>query len=138
MKEFNYTLSEGIFKGLRRFSHDSDNLVECHNLAPAEGGLDLHDYITSMNESASFGGTGFVTPSTATRTITLNVSDFVDSSDVATATVYIDAVNKGTTDANGDITITGVEVGGHALKITKTGYTDSDADDLYNDFIMVI
>jgi len=52
--------------------------------------------------------------------------------------VFIDTVNKGTTDADGLITITDVTVGSHAIKMTKTGYEDSDTDTLINDFIMVI
>ena len=141
MKEFNFKLKDTLFAGLRKFPNnprEDKALIECHNLAPVEGGLELHEYVTSMNESTSFGGLGSESASETTRTITINVADFVDLSDLQTVTVFIDEVNKGTTDANGLITITSVTVGSHAIKMTKTGYTDSDADTLINDFIMVI
>lgn len=141
MKEFNFKLKDTLFAGLRKFSNnprEDEALIECHNLAPAEGGLELHEYVTSMNEAASFGGLGSESPSATTRTITINVSDFVDLADLQTVTVYIDSVDKGTTDANGLITIADVTVGSHAIKMTKTGYSDSDVDTLINDFIMVI
>jgi hypothetical protein len=54
MKEFNFKLDEVLFTGLRRFSRiprRSGEAVECHNLAPAERGLELHEYVVSMNES---------------------------------------------------------------------------------------
>jgi hypothetical protein len=54
MKEFNFKLDEVLFTGLRRFSRiprRSGEAVECHNLAPAERGLKLHEYVVSMNES---------------------------------------------------------------------------------------
>lgn len=141
MKEFNFKIKDTIFNGLRRFSNnqrEDEMLIECHNLAPAENGLELHEYITSMNESASFGGVGEEAADSTTRSITLNVNDFVTLVDLETVSVYLDAVLKGTTDVNGDITIADVEVGGHALYMTKTGYKDSNLDTIYNDFIMVI
>lgn len=141
MKEFNFRMKDTLFAGLRKFSNDQrrdEALVVCHNLAPAERGLELHEYITSMNETASFGGLGVVEASETTRTITINVADFITDADLQTVTVFIDEVNKGTTDANGLITIEDVTVGNHAIKMTKTGYTDSDSDTLVNDYIMVI
>jgi hypothetical protein len=141
MKEFNFKLDDTLFAGLRRFSNnprENGALIECHNLAPAEKGLELHEYITSMNEAASFGGLGVESASAATRTITVNVADFISDDDLQTVVVFIDEVNKGTTDADGLITIADVTVGNHAIKMTKAGYTDSDADTLINDYIMVI
>jgi len=141
VKEFNYKLKDTLFEGLRKFPNnprENGSVVECHNLAPAENGLELHDYIYSLNEAASFGGLGSETAVATTRDITINVADFVSDADLATVTVFIDTVNKGTTDADGLITITDVTVGSHAIKMTKTGYEDSDTDTLINDFIMVI
>lgn len=141
MKEFNFKMKDTLFAGLRKFTNDQrrdEALVECHNLAPAERGLELHEYVTSMNEAASFGGLGAESASETTRTITINVTDFIDDTDLQTVTVFIDEVDKGTTDANGLITIADVTVGSHAIKMTKTAYTDSDADTLINDYIMVI
>ena len=141
MKEFNFKLKDTLFAGLRKFPNnprENESLIECHNLAPAEGGLELHEYVTSMNEATSFGGLGTESASTTTRTITINVADFINLSDLQTVTVFIDEVSKGTTDANGLITIADVTVGSHAIKMTKTGYSDSDADTLINDYIMVI
>ena len=141
MKEFNFKLKDTLFTGLRKFPNnprEDGTLVECHNLVPAEDGLELHEYVTSMNEAASFGGLGSESASDTTRTITINVADFVDLADLQTVEVFIDTVSKGTTDANGLITIADVTVGSHAIKMTKAGYSDSDADTLINDFIMVI
>ena len=141
MKEFNFKMEDSLFTGLRKFPYNprrSKMLVECHNLAPAEGGLELHEYVTSMNEAADFNGLGAESASETIRTITLNVSDFVDLADLQTVSVYLDTVLKGTTDANGLITIADVTVGSHALKMTKAGYSDSDVDTLLNGFIMVI
>ena len=141
MKEFNFKLKDTLFTGLRRFPNsprEGGEPVECHNLAPAEKGLELHEYVTSMNESAGFGGLGAESASAVTRTITINVADFISLADLITVSVYIDEVLKGTTDANGLITIASVTVGSHAIKMTKTGYSDSDVDTLLNDFIMVI
>ena len=141
MKEFNMKLKETLFTGLRKFTNNQrrdEAVIECHNLAPAEQGLELHEYVTSMNEAASFGGLGAEAASETTRTITINVADFISIADLATVSVYIDTVLKGTTDANGLITIADVTVGSHAIKMTKTGYSDSDADTLLNDYIMVI
>lgn len=141
MKEFNFRLKDTLFAGLRRFANnprENEALIECHNLAPAENGLELHEYVTSMNESASFGGLGSEAASETTRTITINVADFISDADLQTVSVYIDTVLKGTTDVDGLITIADVTVGNHAIKMTKAGYIDSDADTLLNDFIMVI
>ena len=61
----------------------------------------------------------------------------VDDTELQTVAVYLDDVRKGNTDADGELDIANVSVGGHTLKLTKAGYDDSDADDLYNDYIVV-
>lgn len=105
---------------------------------PTEAGPEAHKAVTDLNASGvSWGGLGKWSAATATRTITIRVTDYVDNSELQTVSVYIDSVLKGTTDANGELDVAGVATGGHTLKLTKTGYQDSDADDLLNDYIMV-
>lgn len=142
MKQGTITIDKAFRNGLRRFSNNPRNapsLVECYNLAPAEQGLEAHETITDMAATGvSWGGEGQYTPAATTRTITIRVTDYVSGAELQTVTVYIDGVDKGTTDANGELDIANVAVGGHELKLTKSGYLDSDADTLYNDHIMVI
>ena len=141
MKGFSFPY-DGFKKGLRPFSsnpRNSDFAVELYNLAPAELGLEGHEQIQDLTVAGvEWNGQGQYTPTAITRTITIRVTDYVDSSELETVSVYLDTVLKGTTDANGEISIASVTVGGHELKLTKTGYTDSDADTLYNDYIFVI
>ena len=98
----------------------------------------LHEQLTSLNAAATWDGEGQKSAASLTRTITIYVADYVAETDLAAVAVYLDGVSKGNTDANGELDIASVGVGGHTLKLTKAAYTDSDADDLYNDFIMVI
>lgn len=141
MKGFDFPY-DGFKKGLRPFNtspRNSDYCTELFNLAPAEMGLEGHDQIWSITQSnVEWEGEGSYTPSAITRTITIRVTDYVDATELATVSVYLDSVLKGTTDANGEISIASVSVGGHELKLTKAGYLDSDLDDLYNDYIFVI
>jgi hypothetical protein len=114
-------------------------LIDCHNLAPAEDGLEEHETLTSLGASGiSWGGEGSYTPTTIVRDITIRVTDYVDDSEISGVTVYLDGVSQGTTDSIGEITISTVTVGGHHLKMTKSGYQDSDEDTLFNDHIFVI
>jgi hypothetical protein len=51
MREFEVPFREGLTKGLRRHSKNPLNteaLVECHNLAPTEFGLEPHEDIILM------------------------------------------------------------------------------------------
>lgn len=141
MKEFSTTF-KSLNKGLRPFENmpiNNDYLVECYNLEPGKVGLSIHEALTSLNaDGVSWDGEGQKAAASTTRTITIYVKDYVDETDLATVSVYLDGVLKGTTDANGELDITGIAVGGHVLKLTKTAYSDSDVDDLYNDYIMVI
>lgn len=141
MKEFELTFDEGLRHGLRRFSTNPRNeqgLVECHNIAPTEASPGLHEAVTDLNASGiTWGGLGQWSAAGGTRDITVYITDYVDSSELENVSVYIDDVLKGTTDANGELDVDDVEVGGHTLKLTKTGYLDSDADTLLNDYIMV-
>jgi len=104
---------------------------------PTETGLEVHKAVNDLNTSYSWGGLGKWTVAGATRDITIHVADYIDATELETVSVYIDSVLKGTTDANGELDIDDVAVGGHALKLTKTGYLDSDADTLLNDYIVV-
>jgi hypothetical protein len=142
MRQGEIDLTKALKRGLRRFPvspRGSLWLLECHNWAPAEDGIEAHETVTSLGASGvSWGGEGTYTASAITRTITIRVTDYVDSSELQTVTVYIDGVDKGTTGADGELDISNVTVGGHELKLTKAGYLDSDVDTLFNDFIMVI
>ena len=142
MKQGEIDLTRALKRGLRRFSVSPRNslwLIECHNWAPAEDGVEPHETVTSLGASGiSWGGEGQYSFSAPIRDITIRVTDYVDEDELSGVTVYLDGVSQGTTDANGEIALHGVTVGGHELKLTKTGYVDSDVDTLFNDYIMVI
>ena len=135
-------IDKALREGLRRFSNNPRNmpgLVECFNLAPAEQGLEVHETITDLGATGvTWVGEGQYTASAITRTITIRVTDYVSDAELQTVAVFLDTVSKGNTDANGELDIADVSVGGHELKLTKAGYLDSDADTLFNDYIMVI
>ena len=141
MKEYEFTFQEGLTKGLRRHftnPRNEQSLVECHNWRPTEAGLVTHEAVVSLNAaSITWGGLGKWAAAGATRDITVHVTDYIDTTELQTVSVYIDTVLKGTTDANGDLDVDSVAVGGHTLKLTKTGYLDSDADTLLNEYIVV-
>lgn len=139
MKEFESTKIP-LNRGLKRFvgTRNSGELIDCHNVMPMEDSPELHEVIVDLNaDGVGWGGVGKLAGAGATRSITICVNDYLDDSDLATVSVYLDTVLKGTTDANGELDIADVEIGGHALKLTKASYLDSDADDLYNDYIVV-
>ena len=141
MRAFQYIFNEGLGGGLRRFSSNPCNkqsLTECHNAMPNEDGLVPHETVISLDaDDISWGGEGKLTAYSPTRSITINITDYVSAADVATASVYLDGTLQGTTDANGEINLTDVTIGTHTLKITKTGYVDSDDDTLLNDYLVV-
>ena len=141
MKEFEFTFDEGLNKGLRRFSNNprnSQSLVECHNLAPSEQGLALHEAVISLNATGvSWGGLGKWTDTSDLRDITLRISDYVSDVDLKDVSVYIDGVLKGTTDDDGELDIDDVETGGHVLLLTREDYITSSSDCLLNDYILV-
>ena len=76
--------------------------------------------------------------SSETRTITLNIKDYATDVAVSGASVIVDGSSRGTTDSEGNITITDISVGDHALKITASGYQSSDEDELANDTFTVV
>jgi hypothetical protein len=141
MRGFQYIFQEGLGKGLRRFSSNPRNLqslVECHNAMPAEEGLRPHVDITSLNaDDISWGGEGKLSAFIQTRSITINIIDYVDYEDLANSLIYIDDIYVGTTDVNGELDLAEVAVGTHVIKITKDNYVDSDDDRLLNDTLVV-
>ena len=62
MKQGEIDLTAALKRGLRRFSSSPRNsawLIQCHNLAPVEDGLEEHEAITSLGASGvSWGGGG--------------------------------------------------------------------------------
>ncbi|OQY25703.1 MAG: hypothetical protein B6244_14785 [Candidatus Cloacimonetes bacterium 4572_55] len=78
-----------------------------------------------------------VTAESVTRDITINIKDCATEVELESVTVTIDGSWKGTTDANGNLNLSGIAVGDHTIKLTKTGYLDSDLDDLANDTFTV-
>lgn len=71
------------------------------------------------------------------RDITVTVKDYVTGTAISGASVWIDNVSKGTTNASGLLNVSNVSVGDHTIKITASGYEDSDLDDLSNDSFVV-
>ena len=142
MKQATMTIEKALRNGLRRYSNNPRNvpgLTECFNLAPGEQGLEEHETITSLGATGvSWGGEGVYSAGAVTRTITIRVTDYVDDSELQTVAVTLDGVGKGNTNADGELSIGDVTIGGHELKLTKTGYVDSDLDTIFNDNIMII
>ncbi len=141
MKEFEFTFQKGLASGLRKHRsnpRDNEALVECHNFRPTESGLQVHESVVDLNaDDVAWGGLGKWSAAGATRDITIRITDYIDATELQNVSVYIDDVLKGTTDANGELDVDDVAVGGHSLKLTKTGYLDSDSDTLLNDYIVV-
>ena len=141
MKGFQFTLQEGLLKGLRRFSLNPRNvqsLTECHNAEPCEEGLHPHEVITSMDADDIDWDSVHVDASTVgTANITISIKDYVSDVDLEGVKVYLDGTLKGTTDSEGDLDIASVKVGLHSIRLTLTDYVDSNLDDLYNDYIVV-
>ena len=75
------------------------------------------------------------TPST--RDITITIKDYTSGTVVEGAEVLVDGDLVGCTDSSGEVSMSSVSVGDHTIKITKTGYQDSDQDDLANDTFTV-
>jgi hypothetical protein len=71
------------------------------------------------------------------KDVTFVVRDKVTDAVVEGANVYIDGSFRGSTDEDGVLTVNNVSVGSHTLKITCSGFLDSDEDDLNNDTIEV-
>jgi len=66
------------------------------------------------------------------------VKEYSSENFIEGATVQIDGETlSGTTDENGTIMAGALASGRHTIKITKTGYVDSDEDDLENDSFII-
>lgn len=141
MREYEHRLDKELIKGLKPYSNrprNSEGLIECFNVVPYEEGVMSHTEVISPNDATKAWGATMVLPTnTTTRDITIHVTDLVSTGDVSGAMVYLDGVLEGTADANGEVTILGVSLGGHSVKITAAGYLDSDTDALFNDYIVV-
>ena len=141
MREYEHRLVEELKKGLKPFSNrarNAEGLSVCFNVLPYEEGIRSHMEVVSLNdEGTDWGAVAELPTNTTTRDITIHIGDLIDDADVDGAMVYLDSVLVGTSDASGDVAISGVTVGGHNIKVTKAGYIDSDSDALCNDFIMV-
>jgi len=61
------------------------------------------------------------------------VKDYVSLVVQEDAYIYIDGVMRGQTDEDGCLLVRNLEAGAHTIRITKSGYLDSDEDDLAND-----
>ena len=139
MKEFE-TPAIVLSKGLRRFKsfRNSGELDECMNLMPMERGLEAHDPVIDLNATGvTWEGMGKLDRPMEDDTLTINVLSLVFLEVLDGVTVYLDGVSEGTTDTDGNISIAGVTVGIHDLKLTLAGLDDSDDDVVYNDYIIV-
>lgn len=77
----------------------------------------------------------------AIKDVTLIYTNYITDAPVEGATVYFDVGSLmerfGITDVNGKVTFTNVITGVHFIKSIKTGFLDSDEDDIENDEILV-
>ena len=141
MREYEHRLDKELKKGLKPFSNrprNSEGLVECFNVVPYEEGVMSHTEVVSLNDATKNWGAAMALPTNpTTRDITIRVTDLISTDEVLGAMVYLDEVLEGTADVDGEVVITGVTLGGHSVRIVAAGYIDSDADALFNDFIVV-
>ena len=72
-------------------------------------------------------------PDPDTRVVTIRVADYVAETMIDGVSVSIDGSYVGTTDEYGELDVNNVLVGDHTIKMTKSGYQDSDTDELVND-----
>ena len=57
MKGYDFTFKEGLRKGLRKHymnPFNEEDLVECHNMAPTESGLEPHEDIILIGAAEDF------------------------------------------------------------------------------------
>ena len=93
MKQGEIDLTRALKRGLRRFSVSPRNslwLIECHNWAPAEDGVEPHETVTSLGASGiSWGGEGQYSFSAPIRDITIRVTDYVDEDELWQFIIFI-------------------------------------------------
>lgn len=68
----------------------------------------------------------------------ITVLDYSTNAALDGVTVYLNGVVKGTTDANGRVSLGNLLPGNYTLKMTKLGYFNSDEDGLNNDYFTVV
>ena len=71
------------------------------------------------------------------RDITITVKNFATSAVLEDVSIWIGGAYKGDTNASGQLVVSNVLVGSHSIKMTKSGYLDSDLDDIANDTFTV-
>lgn len=142
MREYEHRLAAEFKKGLKPFANRSRNaegLSVCLNQMPYEEGIKPHETVVSLNDATKDWGADIPLPGNVqTRDITIHIADLVSDGDIEGAMVYLDGELAGTSDAEGNVDIAAVALGGHNIKITAAGHIDSDLDYIYNDFIMVV
>lgn len=67
------------------------------------------------------------------RNIVMSVRDKDTNAMIPGAAVFIDGLSMGLADSEGLLPVEQIETGIHTLKITATGYLDTDVDDLNNE-----
>jgi hypothetical protein len=72
-------------------------------------------------------------PPSGERSVIIDVRGYCTDAAVAGATVYVDGTPCGATDADGLIIVNNLAAGSHTLRVTASGFIDSDQDDLVND-----
>lgn len=141
MREYESSLTKEFLKGLIPISNrprNAEGLFECLNIYPEGEGFVSHKTIYSLNDvDVNWGSQATLIEHATTRDYTISIKDYVSDDDLSGAMVYIDGALVGTTDVDGLLTVEGIAIGGHAIKITLAGYLDSDADALLNDYFVV-
>lgn len=142
MREYEVPLVEEFKKGLIPFSNRPRNaggLTDCFNVFPDDEGIKSHEEIISLNSATKdWGVQESLVVSTDIRDVVINIKNYVDVNNIEGAMVYIDGVLRGTTDIDGELTVTDLSVGGHSLQVSEAGYIYSADDHLLNDYFVVI
>jgi hypothetical protein len=71
------------------------------------------------------------------RNIALKVVDRDSGNLLDNASVWIDGVFHGVTDANGVLLVNGILTGSHPIRVIRSGFVDTDLDNLYNDTLEI-
>lgn len=109
----------------------SVNYIDYDLASPTEG---EHDGVFLFSDGSNITSQGFTVPAAVFRPTTLEIYNEQTDAIVVGAAVYVDGVYLGITDSAGRITTGSLEVGTtHTLRVTASGYIDSDIDDIAND-----
>ena len=71
------------------------------------------------------------------KDVKLRIIDYNTDAVISGATIFIDAVNEGVTDINGELMVYGILTGSHAVRVVASGFLDTDVDSLANDTIII-